>query len=1294
MVNLIWNTAPGPLARAVIGQTTTITVSAVDTVSNRDLTYVLIGGKLPVGLTLGRTGVISGIPSFAAPSGTYYSTQTYNFTIRALDPISGKYADCAFNIEVTNYTNANKITWVTAGGSVGKYTSDSGFFSQELEAVDSNNSAIQYSFISGQLPSGLQLVTAKSHNIRAVLKTNPMIVRAAVDVNFFYGQIVHFKGLTGTTELNGNKYYVKMLGINKDNGLPVQPLADVAPGASPYFELYYDSLLLNPVNGRTDFGDYVSGGVVYTNGYLQGTPTITETQNIKEEEFRFTIRATNTANLVTDRSFAFTITNKTEPIILPRRPPAKDAIRVEPYDLGSAVDGAFYYQQLKLIELNPNARIEWTLDDGELPPGVTLSADGIISGYINPVQNVGPWGPDGYDGDVTYKTPSGFDTGIITAEQDYDFGPYDFNNINQSESYSFTIRAYDGADYVKQKYILQIVGRNSWTADSDLPLNNTQLTADIGDVYVPVIRNTSTVLPAGRQNSNYAFKIDGYDFQGRELAYNISNTIGTFDAYVAGIDAGFDYGGAGVGGGDEGGAGFSTDTGLRSGVGFSSYVDGSTGISNLPGVQLDAGSGWVYGKLSAQTTPYQEYTFGVFVSKVQNGQTYSSKTVFFTLPVYGDINNNIVWNSPTNLGTINNGSISELAISATSTIGKKLYYKLFDRSGTLVELPQGLQLLPSGEISGRVSFEAFTLDDYATTFDGNKLTVDRTFNFTVKVADSLDDTLATVYALKEFTLTLNVIDPNPYKNLYLRAMPTFDQRQIYTSVVTNKNYFTNETDYDLIYRPDDPWFGINKNLEMLFLPGLKSKVMAEFTAAMQKNHYTKTYTFGDIKTAVVLDDKYVPKYEVVYLEVLDPEENLQGQGPGLEIDLFVKNPYVDSNGVTHTVVYPNTTKDMIARLIAGVNYEDQNSLPEWMTSNQPDPTSPNKFKTPLGFTKGIVIAHTKPGKSNLIAYRLRNSGINFNRIEFKSDRYIVDDFYSTNFDPATDTYKTSTETTFDSLPNKNIGSIDYTVDYGVTVPFSEINGRPLEYIQANGGIDGLDNFFSGQRLVFIQQEKFNNAGTYDGWVDYTELYGGDDITTSTVEGYGAVPFDQYKIVPGFLEHAQSKTVISASDVVPGITYTIEGIGTTNFATLGAKPNINGVINAGDRFVATSAGNADSGNGIVSYYKVENQRGGIWEIQIVNDVVNLFFVQTVELNRHIRILSGKTYTSAIVFYSLNLKPGQNVPFYEVYRYQAANTIATRTTFNKGGTRFFNFRDKYYEPNTQDKYVKFPQYGVFN
>ena len=251
-------------------------------------------------------------------------------------------------------------------------------------------------------------------------------------------------------------------------------------------------------------------------------------------------------------------------------------------------------------------------------------------------------------------------------------------------------------------------------------------------------------------------------------------------------------------------------------------------IFNLPGVILDQQSGWIYGKLATQTAAIQDYTFGITVSKVVNGQTYNSNSTTFTLPVLGDVNNTVNWVTPSDLGSIDNGSVSELSVVAVSELGTGLVYSLLDQSDVSVRLPQGLTLLPSGEISGRVSFEAFSIDGRTITFDGGSTTVDTTYTFTV-LASTVDGTASST---REFTVKLNIVDQNPYVNLYLTASPSHSQINYYNSIINNTEIFNPA----YIYRPTDPWFGVNTSLEMLFLSGLNTATLEEYQQAIALNH--------------------------------------------------------------------------------------------------------------------------------------------------------------------------------------------------------------------------------------------------------------------------------------------------------------------------------------------------------------------------------------------------------------------------------------------------------------------------
>lgn len=1167
---LSWVTVPGTIANFSIGNPGLVQLLAVD---NKNLgttfTYSKISGDLPPGMSINANGEISGTPIYSTlADSNYFTRQTYSFIVRALSSTS-RAIDGSFTIIINNTVNQD-FTWITPVGNLGTIPNGN-FYSLKIEAQSSNNLGITYSFVSGELPPGMQLI---SHQVDKTVTTAQSVVSTTLNLS-------NVQTISINDFVFGSKIPTgcRVTDVDIDNKIVT---------------------LSANTTSAVAVGDVIK---FYSPGLLQGVPTILDPVAVNESRtYRFTIRATSSVNHITDRAFSLNITNIYGPIIQP-----------ETTYLGSFFDGSYYEQQLSVTQLNPSVEIQWSIISGALPPGLNLDQNGLISGYVLPVDVTNPlYGPGGFDGyDVSGD--------IVTSQQQYDMSPYQFNQINSSIGYSFTVQAFDGANYDLQSYTINtIASRSGWTADNDLiTVDDDYLGVDGDNNYYPFIRNLETRMTPGRQNSYYAFKIDGYDWDSPDdLTYRIVDTEGSYDGspFDPLNETGIDL--------EPWDPLTNPDTNnFRPG----SFDRVTTTSSNLPGVELDAETGWIYGKLNEQTTALEEYTFGIEVCKTVGNVEYCSPTKYFTLPVIGDPNSIITWISPEDLGTIDNGTVSEIVIEAESAVGKEIVYSLIDESGVSCRLPQGLSLLPTGEITGRATFEAFSLDDYTTTFDNEQLTIDRTSTFNV-LAETTDQTTSVT---RTFSLKLNVIDTEPYENLYLKAMPSAEQRQIYNRLISDTGIF----DPEFIYRPTDPYYGVQEELKMLFLPGLTASELTEYQDAMIRNHFNKTYTFGDVKTAYVLDESYQVKYEVVYVEIKDPGETENNVGPELVTDLSnaIANPYYDATGNAYDIIYPNSSENMKLRMETNIGYQDQSSLPPWMSSNQPDATSATGFTIPLGYTKAVVIAYAKPGAGEKIAYRINKSNIDFNRIEFVVDRYQVDNYYSNHYDTAELTYLKDRETTFDADPNINIGTIVASVNYGVRVPFSQINGRPVDYIIANGGIDGVTDFRDGEHIIFVQQEQFEDSGPYDGWVDYSNSFIGDDVETSQIEGYDSGSYDTYTVIKGFLEKSQGTTPI-------------------------------------------------------------NYRGGVWQINITNDIVNLSFVQEIDINDRVRILFGKTLSSAVMIYSIELAVGQTVPYYKVFK--VTPTIRQRTTFNNDTTKFFTYRDQYYEPGTQDKYVKFPQYGVFN
>ena len=310
-------------------------------------------------------------------------------------------------------------------------------------------------------------------------------------------------------------------------------------------------------------------------------------------------------------------------------------------------------------------------------------------------------------------------------------------------------------------------------------------------------------------------------------------------------------------------------------------------------------------------------------------------------------------------------------------------------SGSDSRLPQGLQLLTSGHIAGRVSFDTFALDGGSTVFDVNLNTVSQptTFDMVATFTVNAFSVNGLVNVNKTFSITVVRRYEEPFDNLYIQAMPPQNDRDLLASLLQNPTIFPPS----LIYRNDDPNFGIARNVVYNHAYGLTAATLDDYVASLNLNHYWKNLVLGNIKTAQALDDNGNVIYEVVYSEVVDNLVNNDGVSVGKEVVLAFP---IDANTPNEIdAVWPNSLQNMRDQVIDVVG-QVSNILPRWMLTRQADGRV-------LGFTPAWVIAYTKPGQSGLIAYNIQTQFISqLNLIDFEVDRYELDNFLTKNWDRA------------------------------------------------------------------------------------------------------------------------------------------------------------------------------------------------------------------------------------------------------------------------------------------------------
>lgn len=811
-------------------------------------------------------------------------------------------------------------------------------------------------------------------------------------------------------------------------------------------------------------GSLPSGIQISDNGLIEGVPKAVAsiqgvpTQVSEDVTSKFTVRAytrtrAGTIDRINDRTFSLTVTGQDTPEwVTPAGQIAQE------YD-GQQITPI----QVEYTDVDPDDTVIVSLKAGSLPPGLTISTTGLISGFITPLSPV----------DAT--------AGFSRDGQGYDEYPWDFSTRSVNANYEFVLELSDGKSSSLRTFSIFVYSKDSMTADTtEITADNTFVTADVSPVRVPFIVSPMAGSIGRVRNDNFfAVQFIGLDLDGDQIEYELGYDVGD-----------------------------------------------STNM--LPGLTLDPGTGWLYGYIPALGLTDNTYDFFIRVYKKDNPTVISNK-YNYSLNVIGPIDTDVTWITDSDLGTINNGATSTLYVLATNLAGIQLQYQL--ESGSDSNLPQGLQLLPSGEIAGRVSFDTFALDLGTTTFDvtlndlavtgeNTETTFDMTHTFTVN-AYSVD---GLVSVFKTFTITVIREYNEPYENLYIQAMPPISDREFIDSLLQNQDIFQP----NLLYRPADPNFGRATGVIYDHAFGLTAATIEEYYSSLYENHYWKNLTLGEIRVAQAIDSNGEVIYEVVYSAIQDNLLNNQGLSVSKQVTL--PYPINEADSTEISVVYPNSLINMRDQVIDTVG-QVGSILPLWMTSKQANGRV-------LGFTPAWVLAYVKPGRGEQIAYYVRTKfGERLNLIDFEVDRYELDRLLTKNWDPAADSTTgawepAAAETTFDlvnhyQLPEPNdssfvfVGGTGYAIGDTILILGSQVGGVDVtnnititvEQVDTNGTIEearaaGFAPLFStGNTYTNVVGTNITGSGTGATWD--IEVVGADATTFDGSSVRFIAPVDMY-----------------------------------------------------------------------------------------------------------------------------------------------------------------------------------------
>ena len=796
------------------------------------------------------------------------------------------------------------------------------------------------------------------------------------------------------------------------------------------------NLPITSVDAVTLIAGTLPAGLRLQNSAIVGTTL----EVARTTQSRFVLRA-RLGSDIQDRTYSITVTGPDAPVWIT---PA-GVLPVGENNALFILDSVYVDYQLEATDTDLSAgdELEYFIakGDGTLPPGITLTKSGQLTGVIDPILALdtsaasGTYDANTYGGfpfDFGLRSANGFESFYYDVEF-YDYAIPTKSPRKLSRYYEFTVSVSDGDTIAKRKFRIFVVGDDFLRADNTiLQVGGGVFTSDGTYIRTPQWL-TPRDLGYRRANNYVTLFLELYD----------PNTLTGYVAYT-----------------------------LRP------TNDDATVSTLPPGCTLDSTSGEVAGRVPYQPAVTKEYKFTVRATRFGgNNETLAIKDKTFSVKILGEVDSVITWNTNNNLGSINANFISTLSVKATTTVPNAvLRYVL-----TAGALPNGLTLALDGEILGKVRqfpigglLGLTTFDDRDFTLDNNETSIDRTFTFTVEARDQFGYSATT----RTFTLSVTAASDLLYSNLYVKPFLKPAQRTAYLALVGDPEIFTPAS----IYRPSDTQFGLQKQLQMLIYAGIETKTINHYVAATVKNHRRKRYKFGEIKTAVAKTPGTNDiVYEVLYVQMIDPQDDASKQvasrvqiknnqtirinqtdietiddvtqitvggqtyrllldpslaaavgnigtnlqiyansgtlvlntGTGvLSVTLPDSTAFINVGTVVNTATdafrfrsnystirvdsnilnvsrpndihrYISNTTNMRENLSA-VGETENEFLPLWMRTAQSGQTQA------LGYVMAVPLCYCQPGTSQGILTALKNSDFDFKQIDFEIDRYIID----------------------------------------------------------------------------------------------------------------------------------------------------------------------------------------------------------------------------------------------------------------------------------------------------------------
>jgi hypothetical protein len=479
-------------------------------------------------------------------------------------------------------------------------------------------------------------------------------------------------------------------------------------------------------------------GLRIVNDNIQGTPF----EVSRTTDFEFVIRATD-GTQISDRTFFWTIEGSDEP----EWQTAAGTLPIGPNDQYYILDSSYVDFQLQVTDFDTAAgqtlKFFQPKDGGQLPPGLILTNDGRLVGWIQPALAIPLTAGNGtYDTavfdtvgyDFGYRPSNGYDSYLYDTTN-FDFSVDSLTPKKLNRFYEFLVTVTDGDTSSTRKFKIFVVGDDYFRADTvAINTGNGVYTVDGTYVRAPIWVTPSN-LGVRRANNYLTLKLDTYE------ALNLGQITYSLDA-VNPVTSGKTYTTSTL----ENKIGrnllrirsASAAPTVSSKLSLSRYVTGADdtvyNIVNVqtissteyvltvnpsltieipnqtfielgtlsilpPGMVFDSGTAEVFGVVPYQPAITKTYNFSVTATRFSDKAETASATRTFSIQLIGELDSVITWNTPSSMGSIGANYISTLSLNASSTITDSVILYVLE-SG---RLPPGLTLNLDGEIVGKVN---------------------------------------------------------------------------------------------------------------------------------------------------------------------------------------------------------------------------------------------------------------------------------------------------------------------------------------------------------------------------------------------------------------------------------------------------------------------------------------------------------------------------------------------------------------------------------------------------------------